>query len=513
MKTTMPDAPPVARRLVAFEIGTLRIRPGVILLAEVALAALLCLVALGSRSFWLDESVSVTIAGLDWSAFVDIIQRREANLSLYHLLLSWWVNLGESEWAVRSLSVIMAVVAIPVLYAVARRVAGTRVALLAGFLLAINPMFVRYGQEARGYALCLLLVTVASYLFVRGLQQPSWWVWVAYALAAALAAYAHFFALLIPPAHAASLLFLNRHQIPWRKAAVSAGLLVLSLVFLFYLLAANEDSGIGWTSGSRIGRLFVRIHDRPVLALAIVILAAAILFAAWKLLSRRLGDSLRSWSSWSWAFPIAWIVVPLAIVTLVAIAYQPLFVLRYFIVCLPGVMLLLAMLVMLALRLRRRAVAAGVVAVIVLASAVGLYQWYTAGQEEDWRGATRYVVSSAEPGDGVMLYAPFVRIPFALYLGEAGGAARAPEPVYPADGWDVNSIKFDTDVALQGKDVAAAAAQHDRVWLVVSHAELFGQDDPGYDATLAGLQEAGFEPVAERDFDGVHVELYEPAAG
>src|ERR1700730_940528 len=70
-----------------------------------AAAAVLRFHGLTTISFWSDEGVSIGIARLDWYNLVRILWRREANMSLYYLLLRAWLHLGNSEAFIRSLSV------------------------------------------------------------------------------------------------------------------------------------------------------------------------------------------------------------------------------------------------------------------------------------------------------------------------------------------------------------------------------------------------------------------------
>ena len=75
---------------------------------------------------------------------------KTSGLSLYHLLLFGWVRVaGSSEIAVRSFSAVAGIASVAVLFLLARRLAGVRVALWAGLLMAVNPLYVRYAQEAR----------------------------------------------------------------------------------------------------------------------------------------------------------------------------------------------------------------------------------------------------------------------------------------------------------------------------------------------------------------------------
>ncbi len=70
-----------------------------------------------------------------------------------------WIGLlGADPVALRLLSVIFGFLAIPAIYLAARRLfGGSRVPLLAAFLLAINPMHVFYSQEVRMYGFVALL--------------------------------------------------------------------------------------------------------------------------------------------------------------------------------------------------------------------------------------------------------------------------------------------------------------------------------------------------------------------
>jgi len=84
----------------------------------------------------------------------------------------------------------------------ARRFVSRPAALVAAGLLAVNPFLVWYSQEARSYALLILLATLTVLLAVRALEQPTGircWAW---AVMSSLALATHYFAafLVIPEA-------------------------------------------------------------------------------------------------------------------------------------------------------------------------------------------------------------------------------------------------------------------------------------------------------------------------
>jgi mannosyltransferase len=482
--------------------------PRYLLALELLLAALLGVITLGKRSFFLDETVSVTIAKLPWHQFTHIVKTREGNMVLYHLLLSWWTALGDSEFVVRLLSVVAFVTTVAALYALACRLAGRRVALLAGLLLAVDPFMIRYAQTARGYELSVLLVTCTTLLFVRALDRQTWLAWLSYSLVAALGVYAHFFALLVPAAHALSLVCVPPERLRWRKLIGAAGALVVFLLPFFYLLLHNTSSGVEWSAGNPIGRIFTKIHEHPPVAGLFLVVCAAIVVAAFLLLRRWRGARFRSQETWRWTLPVAWLLVPPAIVVVVAVVIRPLFVPYYFMVCLPAALLLAAMLIA---RSRVAAVAVALAAIVLLASLAADVRWYRSGSSEEWRGATRYVLDDSRPGDGVLFVAPYVRLPFGVYLGQQSRVTRtrAPAPVYPSAPFGADEIRYDSYIPITATEVRRSATRFKRIWLVLSHNSINGHPDPRYYAAVRGLTEAGFTAGPTRAFPGIVVVSYD----
>src|SRR5690348_2315070 len=175
-----------------------------LLIAVTLVAALLRFYGLGNRGFWLDETFSL-----------DPPHQTETNMAFYYLLLRLWVKLGTSEVFVRTMSVVFSVATVPLLYAVGERLFGRKAGLLAAWLLALNAFHIHYAQEARAYALVVLMGTVATYLLVRNIQQPERATWLLYGAFLALSVYSHLFAVFLVAALAACLLCLPRRAIPW----------------------------------------------------------------------------------------------------------------------------------------------------------------------------------------------------------------------------------------------------------------------------------------------------------
>ena len=157
-------------------------------LARADRLAVLGLVAVGivarfatGSPLWLDEALSVNIASLPLGEIGDAL-RQDGHPPLYYWLLHGWMAVvGEGDVAVRSLSGLFAVAALPVLWALGRRRGGEAAGWTTVALMAVLPWAVRYGTEARMYALGFLLVALGWLLADDLLDSASGWRWAALA--------------------------------------------------------------------------------------------------------------------------------------------------------------------------------------------------------------------------------------------------------------------------------------------------------------------------------------------
>lgn len=176
----------------------------------IVLAVLLTLLGLGLRfhrlnaqPLWTDEVYSIQVA----RSPLDEISRRSAqvnnSLPTYFLLLRAVVGLDETnlDYRARWPSALAGSLSIPLFIGLVylwRR--EEKVALLAGLLLALNPLHLWYSQEARAYALMLLCGLLVWLFFELALstRRMVWW-WL-YWLAAIAAVAFHKTALFFPVA-------------------------------------------------------------------------------------------------------------------------------------------------------------------------------------------------------------------------------------------------------------------------------------------------------------------------
>src|SRR3954469_12783218 len=127
------------------------------LAALVAAALVLRSTELGI-GLWIDEGLSVGIADRPLSAIPHAPQQ-DGSPPLYYMLLHFWLDLaGSGERGVRALSLLFALLAIPVAFWAGRAVWGTtKAGWFAAILMAFNPFLAQYAQEARMYSLVACL--------------------------------------------------------------------------------------------------------------------------------------------------------------------------------------------------------------------------------------------------------------------------------------------------------------------------------------------------------------------
>jgi mannosyltransferase len=469
------------------------------------LAAALSLRRLGHSSYWLDEAVSVQLALDPWPVFARTLRTTEANMAAYYLALRAWVRLGDSETTVRLLSCVAGTLTVPAIYAAGARLFGRTTGLTAALLLAADTGRLWASQEARSYALVMCLTTVSWWLLLRASDAraapAAWRAWTVYVVVAALAVYSHFYAVLVLLAQAAVALWL-----PVRTTTLGGGpperisrgvvlactAALLALLWPLVLFLRRPHHNIDWIAAAHQGRiagiLSPIVHPTSAWGLAAVTVLVATgpvaLLIAW----RRIAITAR----WRYALVLLWLGVPLAATVVVSVIVAPIIDQRYMTICLPPLALAVAAALSTVWPPRWRVAAL----LLVLALDAQSIRWYyTYLEKEDWRDATAYVLTHAAPGDRIVFYAPYTRIPFDVYRARAQEPWTAP-PQGPVHG---QSLAAAVDAFRRGPA---------RVWLVLSHLDI-----PACAQAISEDLGAQFMASEARDFVHIQVRLFSGSRG
>ncbi len=222
-----------------------RLAPWWPLAALTVAAAALRLSTLGLQSFWYDEAftpVHVLHPSL-WATLRSVVHS-ENTPPLWYLLA--WVDsriLPTGEVALRLPSALAGIATVPVAWATGRELAGRRAALACAALVGFNPLLVWYSQEARAYALFVLMAALAMLCFLRAQREPTPKRMAAFALTGALALLSHYFAVFLLIPMALRLLYAPRTR---RAALPAVAAIAIVGAALVPLIAAQGGHGTQW---------------------------------------------------------------------------------------------------------------------------------------------------------------------------------------------------------------------------------------------------------------------------
>ncbi|HWW15059.1 MAG TPA: hypothetical protein VN310_10400 [Candidatus Dormibacteraeota bacterium] len=489
----------------------------VVLLAGAA--TVLRFLFLARKPFWFDEAFSVEIALLSWHDFARLLWWREANMSLYYVLLRGWLHFGSSPFFIRSLSVLASLATLPAIFWLSCKLFDRRVGLIAVALLSCNAYHIRYAQEARSYSLFVLLATLSSGFFVAALREPtpsrrSLW---GYVLTSVLAVYAHFYALLLIASQWLSAQGFKRAHGPESLSALSSAMrrawiwIGLAVLPLLAFVAKTGAGQIRWIQRPGVHDLLdYWEHLAGNDGLPLALLGTAARLGAILPLGGRLFRRAASRDVWRVQFLLIWMIFPVALALLLSMA-RPLFLARYFAFCLPALIILAAA----GLASLRKAWMTGVcLAVMLLLSLQGTLSYYDHDfdlERDGSEAAANYIYDHAQPGDAILFHIAEGRVPYE-FVGSLrrttdahSSSALGPTIIFPRHGDHLDYR--DVTGKPSSEFMHSVPETYARVWVVLMSNG--APDRP--DATTLMLNQAfgeSFPQMQRLQFPQVEVRLY-----
>lgn len=155
-----------------------------------------------TSAIWCDEGSSLMLSQFPLTG-IWFHAAHDVHPPLYFMLLHGWTALfGDGVFALRALSVLPGIATVFLGMWLVRLISTQRAALLAGLMLALLPIAVRYSQEVRMYALlgaCLMAATIALAYWVMSPTRNRYL--AVYAVLMAAAFYTHYFTAFCVLAH------------------------------------------------------------------------------------------------------------------------------------------------------------------------------------------------------------------------------------------------------------------------------------------------------------------------
>jgi len=261
----------------------------------------------------------------------------ENNPPLHFLLTRWWSELVpfEAAW-LRVPSAIFSALAVWPLFLTARKLSGSRTALIAGLLFSLSNYHYGYAHEVRAYALFTLLACWSAWLVVRRKDEGhvGWLALLQLALVNSIMVYTHYFGWLMIGVQGLFVLFVPGLR-AWR-GAFAVSVLVASMLFgpmfLVFIKRAGESLSQGtWLSHPVPEELYNMVwkwSNAPVVAAAAIVLIVA------GIVRRERGDA-------AIRLALLWGLAPLVGLYMVS-QFKPMFLDRYLVFSAPGFALLVA---------------------------------------------------------------------------------------------------------------------------------------------------------------------------
>jgi len=504
------------------DLGLLK-RGGLLLLLLLAFAVRLP--GLTAQSLWRDEVDALRFSQEPLGTMLRNFSRAGWNGPLYYLVLRVWVSMtGQSEFALRYLSLLFGVLSVALLYRLGRDWFSPLVGTIAALLMATSPYMVWYAQETKMYSLLSPLVIGILYLYRRALEYRDWRLWAAVIVGVWVLVGLHvmggllvpvLFVLLVfwwplirrsgepvatkaqPPVAAGKRqLFPDRvRQLVAGRARLPVAAGVRQAALGLFLCVLPFLAGMPWVwrrlwRGVNIGHDFVPLPNMvtamlyafgrgitstgglwPVGLVIFFSLAGLLLWpdrdqlieSVWTALA---GQRREIGAPAYVAVLCAWLLVPLLGLLLIS-TRVPMFVDRYLIWIGPALFMLMARGYD---RLRRRMdVLASLCLVVLLLFNGWAVLWQTTTPiKSDFRAAAAYMREVRRPGEPILFHLSYVRDTFEYYFG----------PVTPAlEGVPTNeqTTREAVDQAMRAELTRASGERYDVVWLVLSEPEMWDE--------------------------------------
>ena len=262
-------------------------------------------------------------------------------------------------------------------------------------------MFVAYAQEARPYALALLLGAASTYVALKVADGPTSRLRLAtYVVLATLAIYAHLFTGFVIGAQLTWLL-----SKAWRPAVVGGCLIaVASSPLVIYGLRTGTA---GWIAGLSPDVLRIAFLSLAGGSWAVLIGAAlAIVRSVWLV-----GRGQRTL-----VLPLLLAVFPMAGLLALSL-HVPALIARYMLFALPGLAIVCAAA---SWSLRPRWLAAIAFSALLVMDAATGASWYTGHPKDDVRGMAATIVADSRDGDAIIYYPDWTAVEVGYYLNRSG---------------------------------------------------------------------------------------------
>ena len=455
------------------------------------MAAVVRLIGLNLDSLWFDEVFSVRTVRLSVGEIIRLTSG-DVHPPLYYLLLHFWTRLfGETENAVRMLSVCFSALTIFVIYHLALKLFDRRTAIFAALFAILSPLHVFYAQEARMYGQFAFLSATSIYFFVCLLKDDSRVSSALYVISTALLLYTHIYAVFVVTAeflYVASLFFSARETFRrrlrlWLTTQVITGLLFLPWALIILRQVTRAKRGYWIQEPEWLAPLSTLIEYCGSLWLALLFLPLFV-YGVKRCCRQSNRDSMNSLPHLQ-SLLLLWLLVPVGVPFLLSKIMTPFYLTKYTIAAsLPFYLFAAHGLA----QMRRVAWQAILLTLICVCSGMELSNDLTTLKRERWKDAAYNIEQAAQPGDLVLFNSTGTYMSFAYYA-KRKDINTAVFPYSATDEQPPNDLTLLQRAGAEGfavhppqteqetkEKLQKLVGDHRRVWIVTRYGEGFKND-------------------------------------
>lgn len=397
-------------------MSKIKLRYLLILVLLVLLGIFLRLYKLGSESIWLDEAVSIQNTSLPFLQMIKAVIAHDGSPPFYFTLLWSWLRLfGKSEFAVRSLSAVLGIISIILMYKLGSLLLSKKEALLGTFIFTISKPPIWASQEARMYSVLILLVLTSSILFVNfcnfsTTSRKDTKLIISITFVNILITYTHIYGLFFVLSQVLYILFAERSKL--KSFFLSCVFICICYIPWAIVLKSQVSAEYGnWVRGSWIGKLGrlgpyyiawkLSSEHKILVAIFLTLTLVAIFFT---FLKGSWGDITPTTDRHSKiknvSFLLLWILTPIIIAYILSYLLRPFLDARYVFFVIPAYYLLISRGVF---WFKNKTLQLFFVLGITLINIYCLYFYYTFPQKEQWRESVNFIQSSKLKADAIVL--------------------------------------------------------------------------------------------------------------
>jgi uncharacterized membrane protein len=389
-----------------------------ILFLVVICAVVLRFYDLGGESYWYDEIIMVRVAQDNIWTIVE-----GGRPPLYIIPSHFWIKLfGTEEFATRSLSAILGVASIPLIYLLGKELFDRKVGLIAAFLMAISQFQIYYSQDFRYYSVFVLMTLFSFLFFILALRVRSVTYFVCYVISSILMFYTHTFGVFIIVAQAIYFILKSRNYgqlvALWFLSQVLILLALLPRIINYLFKVNTGNIGPRWLPDPPYWTPLITLQnyvgaglDYPswqTLTIGFLFFFFGILlFALWKGKDRwvesvgRLSRDISDLSTKRDELLLIglWLLVPILLPFILSKILRPMYHYRYTIAASPALYLFLALAIAKFRKVIPELISVGLILIVI---APGLHEFYVAPVREQWREAAKYVEDNSTIDDVII---------------------------------------------------------------------------------------------------------------